>query len=34
MELKDGNIEVARENEQKQTKAFHGLYRSLDQQHG
>lgn len=29
VELKDGNIEVARENEQKQTKAYHGLYRSL-----
>jgi len=29
VELKDGNIEVARENEMKQTKAFHGLYRSL-----
>ena len=29
VELKDGSIEVARENEQKQTKAFHGLYRSL-----
>ena len=29
VELKDGNIEVVRENEQKQTKAYHGLYRSL-----
>lgn len=29
VELKDGNIEVARENDQKQTKAYHGLYRSL-----
>lgn len=29
VELKEGKIEVARGNEQKQTKAYHGLYRSL-----
>ena len=29
LELKDGNLELARQNEQKQTKAYHGLYRSL-----
>jgi large subunit ribosomal protein L6 len=29
VELKDGSIELVRENEQKQTKAYHGLYRSL-----
>ncbi|MCF8276116.1 MAG: 50S ribosomal protein L6 [Flavobacteriales bacterium] len=29
MELKDGTLELARLNEMKQTKAFHGLYRSL-----
>lgn len=29
VELKDGFLELVRENEQKQTKAFHGLYRSL-----
>lgn len=29
VELKDGTIEVSRENEVKQTKAYHGLYRSL-----
>ncbi len=29
VEQKDGSLELARKNEQKQTKAFHGLYRSL-----
>jgi len=29
LELKDGKLELARQNEQKQTKAYHGLYRSL-----
>ena len=29
VEMKDGSIEVVRQNEQKQTKAYHGLYRSL-----
>lgn len=29
IEVKDGSLEVARANEQKQTKAYHGLYRSL-----
>ncbi len=29
VELKDGELLVSRKNEQKQTKAFHGLYRSL-----
>ncbi len=29
VELKDGSVELSRGNEQKQTKAFHGLYRSL-----
>lgn len=29
LELKDGVLELARQNEQKQTKAFHGLYRAL-----
>lgn len=29
IEQKDGSLELARLNEQKQTKAFHGLYRSL-----
>ncbi len=29
LELKDGTLELARLNELKQTKAYHGLYRSL-----
>ena len=29
VELKDGSLEFARQNELKQTKAYHGLYRSL-----
>ncbi len=29
VEQKEGSLELARKNEQKQTKAFHGLYRSL-----
>lgn len=29
IEVKDGSLEVSRENDQKQTRAFHGLYRSL-----
>ncbi|MBP9151994.1 MAG: 50S ribosomal protein L6 [Flavobacteriales bacterium] len=29
LELKDGSLELVRLNEAKQTKAFHGLYRSL-----
>lgn len=29
LELKDGSLELIRQNEQKQTKAFHGLYRAL-----
>lgn len=29
VELKDGHLELIRKNEQKQTKAYHGLYRSL-----
>jgi large subunit ribosomal protein L6 len=29
LELKDGTLELVRQNEMKQTKAFHGLYRSL-----
>jgi large subunit ribosomal protein L6 len=29
LELKDGNFVLARQNEKKQTKAYHGLYRSL-----
>lgn len=29
VEMKDGSIELSRENENKETKAFHGLYRSL-----
>ncbi|MBI1287526.1 MAG: 50S ribosomal protein L6 [Flavobacteriales bacterium] len=29
VEVKDGNVELVRENEAKQTKAYHGLYRSL-----
>jgi large subunit ribosomal protein L6 len=29
IEQKDGTLELVRENEQKQTKAYHGLYRSL-----
>lgn len=29
VEQKDGTIELSRQNEEKQTKAYHGLYRSL-----
>lgn len=29
LEMKDGTLELARKNEQKQTKAYHGLYRAL-----
>lgn len=29
VELKDGSLGLTRKNEQKQTKAYHGLYRSL-----
>jgi large subunit ribosomal protein L6 len=29
VEMKDGSVELSRANDQKQTRAFHGLYRSL-----